>query len=73
MDVFATGLIVLFLMAAIFYVVFFSFIYYWHLKKITYVVIPMVFAFEFLVIGFLVVALVSIILQYVPELIKLSA
>ena len=70
MDVFTIGLITLFSFAAVFYIVVFSFIYYWHLKKITYVVIPIIFTFEFFISAFLIVAIVSIILTYLPELIK---
>jgi len=71
-DVFITGLIVLFTVTAIFYIVLFSFIFYWHLKRISYVVIPMIFAFEFFVMGFFVVSIVSIILNYVPVLVRVS-
>ena len=70
MDVFAIGLIVLFVMTAIFYIVLFSFIFYWHLKKLSFIVVPMIFAFEFLITGFFVVSIVSIIIQYVPVLIR---
>lgn len=72
MDAFIIGLTVLFICTAIFYIVIFSFIYYWHLKKVSYVVVPMVFTFEFFAMGFFVVSLVSIIVQYLPELIKAS-
>jgi hypothetical protein len=70
MDVFTTGLIVLFVMTAIFYIVVFSFIFYWHLKKVTFVVVPMIFTFEFFATGFFVVAIVSIILNYLPVLVR---
>jgi len=72
MEVFTTGLIVLFVMTAIFYIVFFSFIYYWSLKKITFVVVPFIFTFEFLIIGFLIISVVSIILNYLPELVRVT-
>jgi len=72
MDIFTTGLIVLFVLAAIFYIVLFSFIYYWHLQKISYVVVPAFFTFEFLITGFFVVCIVSIILNYLPVLITAS-
>jgi len=68
MNPFTVGLIVLFAMTAIFYVVLFSFIYYWHLKKISYVVVPMIFAFEYFAIGFFIVAIVSIIFDFLPKL-----
>jgi len=69
MDIFGIGLTVLFVMTILFYIVLFSFIYYWHLKNVSYVVVPVVWTFEFFVIGFFVVALVSIILYYVPVLV----
>ena len=59
-------------MTAIFYIVLFSFIYYWHLKKITFVVVPAFFTFEFLIIGFFVVSLTAIIFNYLPELFRLT-
>ena len=72
MDVFTTGLITLAVAGAIFYIVIFSFIYYWHLKNISYVVVPAIFGFEFFATGFFIVALVSIILNYLPVLIRAS-
>ena len=70
MDIFTTGLIVLAVMTAMFYIVLFSFIYYWHLVKVSFLVIPVIFTFEFFAIGFFIVALVSIILNYLPVLIR---
>jgi len=72
MDIFVTGLITLFVVTAIFYIVLFSFIYFWHLKKASFVVIPLVFTFEFFVMGFFVISIVSIILNYLPDLIRAS-
>jgi hypothetical protein len=71
MDPLTVGLIVLFVMTAIFYIVLFSFIFYWHLAKISFVVVPAVFTFEFLVQGFFIVAIVSIIINYLPGIIRL--
>jgi len=70
MDAFALGLTVLFIVSAIFYIVLFSFIFYWHLKRISFIVVPAIFAFEFFVMGFFVISIVSIIIQYVPDLIR---
>ena len=70
MDVFTVGITVLFVMTAIFYIALFSFIFYWHLAKVSFVVVPMVFTFEFFAIGFLVVSIVSIILNYLPVAIR---
>ena len=72
MDIFTTGIITLLVGTAIFYIVLFSFIFYWHLIKISYIVVPIIFAFEFFVIGFFIVAIVSIILTYLPDLIRVS-
>jgi hypothetical protein len=70
MDVFTIGLIVLFAFTAVFYIVFFSFIYYWHQVKVSFVVLPIVFTFEFFLMGFFTVVIVSIIINYLPVLIR---
>jgi phosphoglycerol transferase MdoB-like AlkP superfamily enzyme len=69
MSPFLVGLIVLFSLTAIFYIVLFSFIFYWHLKKITFILLPILFIFEYFVMGFLMVSLVSIILNYLPVIV----
>jgi len=71
MDVFTVGLFTLFTVVAIFYVVLFSFIYYWHLVHISYMVVPIIHAFEIFLKGLIAVAIVSIILYYTPVLIGL--
>ena len=70
MDIFSTLLIVLFIATAIFYIVFFSLIYYWHEKKMSFVVVPVIFTFEFFLAGFLVVCILSIVISYSPFLLK---
>ena len=55
----------------IFYAIFAGFIYYWHEKKTTVVVVPLLFTFEFFAIGFLVICLIGLLLQYGPEAVKL--
>lgn len=70
MDVFVVGLITLFAMTALFFIVFFSFIYYWHLKKITYLVVPIIFTFEFFATGFFIVGIVTIVLKFLPDIIR---
>ena len=72
MDIFTVGIITLLAGTAIFYIVLFSFIFYWHLKSITFVVVPVIFTFEFFAIGFFVISIASIILNYLPGLISLS-
>ena len=73
MDPFTTGLITLFIVTAIFYIVLFSFIFYWHLVKVSFLVVPAVFSFDFFVIGFLIVVIVSIVINYLPDLIRAFA
>jgi len=72
MDPFTIGLSVLFVCTAIFFVVLFSFIFYWHLKSISFIIVPVIWTFEFFAIGFFVVALVSIIIQNMPSIIAAS-
>ncbi|MFA6190622.1 MAG: hypothetical protein WC711_03920 [Candidatus Staskawiczbacteria bacterium] len=72
MDIFWTGIITLLVTTAVFYIVLFSFIYYWHLKKISFVAVPAIFAFEFFITGFFIVVIVSFVLQYLPYIFKLS-
>lgn len=70
MDVFSILLIILFIATAIFYIVFFSFVYYWHLKKISYVIVPAIFTFNFFVVGFLIVIILALAINYIPILFK---
>lgn len=68
MDIFSTLLIVLFIATAIFYIVFFAFIYYWHLTKKSYIFVPLIFTFEFFAIGFLIAVIISLAIDYLPKL-----
>jgi hypothetical protein len=65
------GMLLLLAATAIFYVVFVSLIYYWHETRITLLVFPLMYTFEFFITGFLIVALLSIVLQYLPDIVKL--
>ena len=66
MTYFFIGVNILFVATLIFYIVFLSLVYYWHNTKTTVVVVPLIFTFEFFLIGFLVVSIVSILFEYVP-------
>ncbi len=68
MDIFYTLLIALFTATALFYIVFFSLVYYWHLKKTTYVIVPLIFTFEFFFAGFLIISIIYILINYLPQL-----
>ncbi len=65
------GTLILLIATAIFYLVFVSLVYYWHEKKITYVVVPLIYTFEFFLTSFFIVAFVSILLQFLPDFLKL--
>jgi hypothetical protein len=69
MDIFITLLIALFLATAIYYIVFFSLCYYWHNAKTTFVVVPIIYTFDFFVIGFLIISIISIVVNFLPEII----
>ena len=64
MSVIAWGTIILFACTLIFYIVFFSLIYYWHERKVSVVVVPLIFTFEFFIVGFLAFAAIVIALSY---------
>lgn len=70
MSYFAWGTIVLFLATAIFYAVFASLVYYWHEKKTTVLVVPLIYTFDFFIISFMVVFPVVLLLEYLPEILK---
>jgi len=70
MEIFTTLLIVLFVVTAIYYVVYFSLIYYWHEAKLSFIVLPAMSTFEFFIVGFLVVAIISILINYLPEVLN---
>lgn len=67
MPYFFVGINILFAATLIFYLVFFSLVYYWHEKKTTFVVVPLIYTFEFFLIGFLIVSIISILLEYLPQ------
>ena len=64
------GIIILFAVTLIYYAVFFGLIYYWHVKRASYVVVPLIFTFEFFLTAFLVIMLVLIVLNYFPVVLE---
>ncbi|HQK63976.1 MAG TPA: hypothetical protein PLF16_02400 [Candidatus Staskawiczbacteria bacterium] len=68
MDIFLTLLVVLFVFTAIFYVVYFSLTYYWHQTKMSFLVLPALATFEFFLIGFLVISLISILVNFMSQI-----
>ncbi len=71
MTYFFWGTVILFVCTIIYYLVFFGLVYYWHETKTTVVIVPLLYTFEFFVIGFLVMSLGVILLQYYPEILNL--
>lgn len=57
----------------IYYLIFAGFIWYWHEKKITVLVVPLLFTFEFFLFGFLIISLIAVVIQYAPEALSLMA
>jgi len=70
MDIFYLLLIDLFIGTIIFYIVLFSFIFYWHLVKASFVVVPTIFAFEFFAVGFFVISIITIVVKFLPSIIN---
>ena len=62
------GLIILLAVNLIYYIVFFSLIFYWHDRKTSFVVVPIIFTFEFFLVTFLVFVAVELILNYFTEI-----
>lgn len=60
--------ILLFVTTAIFYIIFFSLVYYWHEKKESYIFVPFIYTFEYFLIGFLVISIISILAEYGPKI-----
>ena len=66
------GTIILFIATVFFYIICVSLIYYWHETRATYVVVPLLYTFEFFIIGFFIISIGSIVLQYLPEILTLA-
>lgn len=71
MSYFFWGMLLLMICTAIYYIVFLALIYYWHERKTTIVIVPLLYTFEFFLVGFFVVAFLSIVMQYFPEIMNL--
>jgi len=71
MSYFFWGMLLLFAATLIYYLVFFLFVYYWHEKNITFVIVPLIYTFEFFLTAFLIISIVVLFLQYVPALLTL--
>lgn len=61
---FNIGIKILFLLTFIFYIVFFSLVLYWAERKITFIIVPLIYTFQFFLIGFIIVIIISFILTY---------
>lgn len=72
MSYFDIGIIILFIATAIYYIGFFALIFYWHLKKTSYIVVPILFSFKFFFMGFLIVSAISLILENLSKIISLT-
>ena len=71
MSYYVWGLIVLFSLTILFYIVFFSLVYYWHEKRITFLVVPLIFTFEFFLVAVLVISLCYIIATHLGDVLSL--
>lgn len=71
MTYFDLGIIILFIATVIYYITFFILIFYWRETKTSYIITPILFTFKFFFTGFLLVSAISLILENLPEAIKL--
>ncbi len=70
MEIFTSLLIALIVATILFYIVFLSLVYYWHETKTTLLVVPLIFTFDFFATGFFIIAIVSLLVEYLPEIIN---
>ncbi len=63
--------ITLFIVTLIYYLVWLGLVWYWHEKKTSLLIIPLLYTFDFFIIAFLVMSLVVIVLTYTPDIIQL--
>ncbi|MEK7124601.1 MAG: hypothetical protein AAB877_02900 [Patescibacteria group bacterium] len=70
-DYFFWGIVILFGATAVYYIIFLSLVFYWHEKKTTFIVVPVLYTFEFFLISFLVISAIAIALRYLPALLNL--
>jgi hypothetical protein len=61
---------ILFFATIVFYLVFFALVHYWHEKKTTSVIVPLIYTFEFFAVGFLLITIVSILIEYLPKILS---
>ncbi|MEK7541119.1 MAG: hypothetical protein AAB529_02715 [Patescibacteria group bacterium] len=71
MSYFFIGINILFGATLIFYIVFFSLVYYWHETKTSFVIVPLLYTFQFFLTGFLIVSIISILLENLPKIIDI--
>jgi len=72
MDLFSLLLVELLIGTAIYYIVFFSFIFYWHLVKVSYIIVPLIFTFEFFTAGFFIISIITLVVKFLPYFINLQ-
>lgn len=70
MSYFYIGIIILSVFTIAYYSVFLGLFIYWHEKRTSYVVPPVIFAFRFFLAGFLIVSAISLLLENLPQLIN---
>jgi len=71
MPLFLLESIILLIATVIFYIVFFSLSYYWHETKISFIIIPLLYTFQFLLVGFFIIVLLSLV-WYLSDILRLS-
>ena len=68
MIYFLLGMQILSFLTIIFFAIFFGLVYYWHEAKVTYLVVPLFYTLKFFLFGFLIVIVLSLLLEYAPQL-----
>ncbi|OGZ63338.1 MAG: hypothetical protein A3C58_02515 [Candidatus Staskawiczbacteria bacterium RIFCSPHIGHO2_02_FULL_34_10] len=71
MSYFFWGFLTLFVSTVVFYIVFFVLSYYWHERRMSFIIVPLIYTFEFFIAGFLIVCLLLLLINYLPDILKL--
>lgn len=60
---FGIGIKILFILTVIFYAIFFGFIFFWSEAKRTFLIVPLLYTFEFFLAGFMIVVIISLLID----------
>gem|GEM_PF-2525181 len=70
MSYFFWASLILVILTVLFAIVFSSLAYYWHEKRQSVMVVPLLYTFEFFITAFFILFLLAFLLQYLPNILQ---